>query len=302
MAKLTEVQQQQTKRVLIFGPPKTGKSSLAGELSEHGWFLDWIDMEQGSSVLFKRSREAQERINLITLADTRAYPIAIETCLKITKGTKVEICQAHGKVSCPLCKKDNKPVDILEMNSQPANRIVVYDSLTQLTASAIAKIAAPLGEDFKFGYDEWAKLGFLIDTFLSSIQQAGYHVICISHEIEAESETGKNIIVPVAGTRNFSRNCAKYFDEVIYTEVKNKKHSFSSMTTANMNIMTGSRSDFDISKADNASLIGLFGTPPIVQLPVNTPVETVIEIPKQALAITGTKPVLTSKPIPGANK
>ncbi len=95
-----------------------------------------------------------------------------------------------------------------------------------------------------------------METFLSHVQQAKFHIICISHETETEMEDGKIKIVPTAGTRNFSRNSAKYFDTVIYTQVSNMKHTFKSSTTSTVNIVVGSRTDYDIDKI--GSLLPLF--------------------------------------------
>ena len=107
-------------------------------------------------------------------------------------------------------------------------------------------------------FDDWANLGKLMDVFLSHVQQANFHVVCISHETEVKMEDGKDKLVPTAGTRNFSRNTAKYFDEVIYCEVKNKKHVVGSSTTYNNNILTGSRSGTTLETDPSASLIPIF--------------------------------------------
>ncbi len=96
-----------------------------------------------------------------------------------------------------------------------------------------------------------------MDTFLSHVQQAGFNIVCISHETEAEMEDGKTKLVPTAGTRAFSRNTAKYFDEVVYCEVKNKKHIAASSSLYNGNILTGSRSG-TVLEVGEASLIPIF--------------------------------------------
>lgn len=249
----------QTHRILVYGPPKTGKTQLVGELANHGYNLLWFDLENGSGTLRKLPVESQERINLIALPDTRSFPIGIETCLKVIKGTKVSICQNHGKISCAICAKESAPVETVELNSLGTDSIVVFDSLTQLTNSCIAHITKGKPDDYSLEYADWGNLGKLLDVFLSHVQQLGCHVICISHETESQLEDGKVRIVPTAGTRNFSRNSAKYFDHVIYTEVKNKKHGFSSMTTSQMNIVVGSRTDVDMTGKD--SLIEIFRAP-----------------------------------------
>ena len=257
MTKLSELQASVTHRCLIYGAPKTGKSLLAGKLAEH-YDLIWIDMENGHEVLFQLPPTWQERVDVISIPDTRSYPVAIETCLKLVKGA-VEICHEHGKVKCMLCKKAEAPTASLNLPAlQDNSKVVVFDSMTQLTNSAISHITKSQPDDYKLNYDDWGNLGKLMDIFLSHIQQAGYNVICISHETQADAEDKKTKLVPVVGTRNFSRNSAKYFDHVIYAEVKNKKHVFTSSTVASTWILSGSRTNVAIEDYPNAGLLPIF--------------------------------------------
>lgn len=258
MARLSTKSPAKNQTVLVYGPPKVGKTELVGKLAAE-FNLLWVDMEKGHATLFKLPKEHQERIELISLPDTRSYPIAIETCLKLIKGLPVSICEEHGKVSCPICKvKAPDAKTDVALNALDHTWVVVFDSLTQLTNSAIAHITKGQPDDYKLTYDDWGNLGKLMDIFLSHVQQAPFNVVCISHETEAELEDGKMKIVPVAGTRNFSRNSAKYFSHVVYCQVANKKHVFSSSTTANLNIVTGSRTDISLEKMDESSLLPIF--------------------------------------------
>lgn len=276
--KLSDKVVSKTHRVLLFGPPKSGKTQLAGALAEK-YNLLWFDLENGYDTLMKLPQESKERIELISLPDTRTYPIAIETMLKVIKGGVHEICEEHGKVSCLLCKKESKPITSVNLDTLDSNTIVVVDSLTQLTNSAIANITKNQPDDYKLDWDDWGKLGVLMDKFLSHVQQAKYNIICISHETEASMEDGKDKLVPVAGTRNFSRNSAKYFDEVIYCEVKNGKHVFGSSTTYANKILTGSRTGLILEKEAVPSLLPLFNntyTAPEVKA-ANTPAQNAVK-------------------------
>lgn len=256
--KLSQKTASKSRRVLLFGPPKSGKTQLAGALASD-FNLIWFDLENGVDTLLKLPEEQKERIEVISLPDTRSFPIAIETCLKVIKGSKTNICEKHGKVDCALCKKANDPFSILELGALDLDTIVVFDSLTQLTNSAIAHITKGKDEDYKMEFDDWGNLGKLMDTFLSHVQNAPFHIICISHETEVQMVDGKDKIVPTAGTRNFSRNTAKYFDEVYYLQVKNGKHVVGSSTTFANNILTGSRGGHKLEdQKGEASLVPVF--------------------------------------------
>lgn len=258
--KLTQKAVSSVHRVLIYGPPKTGKTQLAGALSQYKNLL-WFDLENGYTTLLKFPEEWKERIEIISLPDTRSFPVAIETCLKVIRGGPTDICEEHGKVNCPSCKKDGKPTITVELNKLGEDTVVVFDSLTQLTASAIAHITKGKPEDYKMEFDDWGNLGKLMEIFLSHIQQAPFNVVCISHETETELEDGKLKLVPVAGSRAFSRNTAKYFDHVVYAEVKNKKHSLVSSTVGSLNLNTGSRTGVDLATNTDEGLIQMFRSP-----------------------------------------
>lgn len=256
--KLTHAPKSSTQSVLVYGPPKVGKTQLVGQLATK-YNLIWFDLEQGSATLFKLPPEAQERVELIKLPDSRSYPIAIETCLKVIKGNPVVIDEATGKVLAPGAKQQEDRTYVeLNLNALDSDTVVVFDSLTQLTNSAISHITKNQPDDYKLNYDDWGNLGKLMDIFLSHIQVAKFNVVCISHETEAEMEDGKNKIVPVAGTRNFSRNAAKYFGHVVYCQVQLKKHQFSSTTTSLLNVISGSRTDVNVDKMTEPSLIPIF--------------------------------------------
>lgn len=255
--KLSDRPKAQNHHILLFGPPKCGKTKLAGDLASD-YNLIWFDLESGVDTLKQLPEDQQQRVEVISLPDTRSYPIAIETMLKVIKGARVEICEKHGKVGCAICKKAGDDFNTVELNATPPDTIIVVDSLTQLTNSGIAHITKDQPDDYKLQQDDWGNLGKLMDIFLSHIQNAPYKVVCISHETEVEMVDGKNKIVATAGTRNFSRNSAKYFSEVVYMEVKNGKHRAGSSTSYANNILTGSRSGAVLEKVEKPSLVPIF--------------------------------------------
>lgn len=257
MAKLTSMAASKTKRMIVYGPPKTGKTKLAGAMAEKKNVL-FFSLENGHDTLFQLPHEWQERITVIAIPDSKSYPIAIETMLKVIKGGQVSICEEHGKVQCPICSKEGKPVEVINLSELDESWVVVVDSLTQLTNSAMSNITKGKPDDYKMQTDDWGSLGKILDAFLSHVQAARYNIVCISHETAVEMQDGKEKLVPTAGTRNFSRNTAKYFDEVIYCEVANKKHVFGSSTGYKMNVISGSRGDFSLEDSLEPKLLDFF--------------------------------------------
>lgn len=264
--KLTVKKVSKTARVLVYGPPKSGKTELVGKLAEK-FNLLWFDLENGYATLLKLQKPWQERIEIVSIPDTKVFPIAIETMLKVITGAKIEICDEHGKVSCHLCKKantevpDSKTFTVVHLNELPSDTIAVVDSLTQLSNSAMNFLTKNQDDLYKPEWGDYRNQGQLLDKFLSQVQQAEFNIVCITHEVETEMEDGKKKLVPVAGTTNFSRNTAKYFDHVVYCEVKNRKHNFASGTVYANNILTGSRTDVELEKDDKPSLLRIFSLP-----------------------------------------
>lgn len=240
--------------ICVFGPPASGKTTLVSSLAEH-YNLLWFDIENGWSVMKQLSPVAQSRINLIHLPDSTAYPIAAETLPKVIKGTKSAICVTHGKVSCPICAKASAPIEDICLSELPRNTIVVFDSLTQFGMSTISHITKNQPDDYKLQLDDWGKLKVAVEKFLSQIQASPFAIICITHEEVVECEDGRERLVPVCGSSKSSRNTGKYFTDVIYCNVRNKKHVFSSMTTDNNGVMAFSSFNIDIAKMETPSLL-----------------------------------------------
>lgn len=257
MAKLSDLEDSTTHRVLVYGPPKSGKTQLVGTLAAH-YNLIWFDLESGSNTLLKLPLEYKKRIELIKIPDSKVFPIAVETLLKIVTNKDLGICEEHGKVDCPACKKDAKPIYQFNLSKVPDDTVVVFDSLTQFTTSAAANLTKNQPDDYKMQRDDWGNLKIIVEKFLTGIQATKCNLVCITHEEEVEMEDGRSKIVPVCGSSKSSRNTAKYFDHVVYCEMKNKKHIAASTTTYANNIVTGSRTDVDLEKAGSNDLLLIF--------------------------------------------
>ncbi|HNF41184.1 MAG TPA: AAA family ATPase [Bacteroidia bacterium] len=255
--KLTSKELSNTHRVIVFGESKSGKTELVGRLAER-YNLLYFDLENGFETLLKLPQEWKDRIELVSIPDTKVYPVAIETILKVLEG-KVSICEKHGKCSCIRCKKEpDAEYVVVDINNLSKDVIVVIDSLTQLSNSAMNLLTADHGDEYKPDWGDYRNQGQLMDKVLSQIQQARYNIVCITHVVETEFEDGRKKLVPLAGTPNFSRNSAKYFDHVVYCEVKNKKHEFASSTTYSSSVLSGSRTDVAIEKSAKPSLLEIF--------------------------------------------
>lgn len=265
---LADYNQHTKTKALIYGPPKSGKTALVGKLAEH-FNLHWLDLENGVKTLLNPEMLAPKyrtNVNVINIPDHKLYPVAIDTVRDIFRGGLKKICQAHGKVNCPLCSKNAEARwSELDIGKFGSNDILVIDSLSQLSNSAINKsvlreISKPGGEEYKMSFHDYATQGALLDQVLSMIQVLDVNIAVISHEVESEMSDGKDKIVPMAGTRNFSKLVAKYFDIAVYCTILNKQHRAFASTGHAANVLTGSRIaiDIDEKKGADLSLLSVF--------------------------------------------
>lgn len=256
---LSDYQETALHKIQVYGPPKSGKTLLVGKLAEF-YHLYWLDLENGVKTLVHNlPKEWQKNITLLQLPDSRSYPIAVETVSKVLTYAPVSICEEHGKCSCPLCLKAGKPSTKLALRDLGPKDILVIDSGTQLNDSIMANITRGKPDDYKMERDDWGDLSRISGHIYSQIQAAPCNIVVITHETMAEMEDGKTQkIVPVAGSGNFSRNVAKYFDDVVYCQLKNGRHQFGSSTTYQMSIMAGSRTNIKLEDMKEPSLLPIF--------------------------------------------
>lgn len=252
---LDEELQRAARHVMVFGDSKTGKSTLASKLALK-FKLIWISCDGGHSVLRKLPLEAQKNIDLIVIPDTRAAPFAFDTVKKLTRegGKKMQVCYSHGVVECATCKKSGASLSTYEFRNNPRDTIVVIDHMTAVSDSCKNVITMKMPEDYKLQLDDWGALRFHLTNLLKEIQVAGYNICALAQGEEVKMEDGSKKINPAIGSSEFTKMTAQYFDDVVYTCIKNRSHKAGSSTTYETSIVTGSRGDGAIESLAEPSL------------------------------------------------
>lgn len=263
---LDEYAETAARKVCVYGQPFTGKTDLVGRLAETKR-LWWFDLDDGIKTLLHSPRMKKEwfkNINVFRLPDTQLLPIGIDTVLRVIKGGECKICHLHGAVNCLVCTK-NAPekFSTINVNTFTNDDILVVDSGSQLASSIMCHIskkelAAEKWMDFSPGWDEYKKQGLVSNRVYSIFQHAPFNVCIITHEQLVKLEDGKQKIVPIGGTSEYSKEFAKFFDDVAYCDIVNGKHKVATSSTYRANILTGSRSGKELEKLELPSLLPLF--------------------------------------------
>lgn len=254
-------------KALIYGPPFAGKTTVVGQLANEGFKLWFLDFDSGVKTLLKPdvlTAEGRKNISVFNIPDSMGVPVAYEAFRQILRGGDKKFCYDHGINQCPVCTKlpAAKWSEVINIAKFGEKDILVADSLTTIADSAINKLTLKDRQkdpEYKLTFNDFGNQGMYMKEILSKVQTANINICLIGHQIDAEKSDSKEKIVPIAGTRNYSLTVAKYFDEVIYMQVLNKKHSaYSSSTWSNTHV-TGSRNGIELEKSSEVSLKKLFG-------------------------------------------
>ncbi len=247
--------------ILIYGPPKSGKTRLAGSAAKLPEVerIFFFSLENGHEVLIHEcglTEEEMAKITLFKIQDTRDNPIGVETMLKAMSATSdIKICDIHGRVDCAKCTKKKADFTPWNITKCTHNDLIIVDSGTQLGESALA--ATMMGRDVmaRAGWDEYAIQGNYLNDILSIVQQAEFtNFIFTAHTLVTEDEDGKDKFFPMIGTKNYSMRVAGKFGTVIYMDKHLNKHVAGSSSTYRGNVLTGSRVGAKIEKSDKITM------------------------------------------------
>lgn len=263
MAKLTASQKDIYHRVALMGLSGTGKTTLLSKLAAK-FRLTILDLENGKDVFTKLPPDQLENINYVRIPDSASYPIGVQTLMTLFKTGKASICVEHGKHDCAICKKDAKPVDVVDFSTFTEEDILVVESGSQLSASILSYVTKDKSVEYKPERDDWGALRKYSEFFSSQWQAYPKNLIVTFHCVEATMEDDKVKLVPNFGSKDMSTKVAKAFSDVIYTDIRNKKHVAVSASTAYNNVLTKSRSDFKIESLEEPSLVPLFDNSAVV--------------------------------------
>lgn len=290
--------------MLFYGPPKTGKTRLAGQAAKIPEIQNiyMFSLENGHEVLIHEcglTEEEMDKITLFKIQDTTDEPIAIETMLKaMSSKSDIRICDKHGRVDCAICLKNNGLFTKFCLAKCTHNDIVIIDTGTKLGESALA--ATMIGRDSmaKPGWDEYGIQGKWLTDILSVVEQASFtNFIVTCHALFEKDDDGVEKVFPLMGTRPFSLRVAGKFGTVVYLDKKMNKHVAGSSSTYRGNVLTGSRVGAKLEAAKEINIRAVLVDTGIIR-PTSEDIARIENDKKEE--VVSTEPVVINDPKAGA--
>ena len=72
--------------------------------------------------------EHQERINIISIPDTKNNPVATQVLARLFKFGKIHVCTKHGLDGCQVCTKGGGDFEDLDLKQLTSKDVLVIDS------------------------------------------------------------------------------------------------------------------------------------------------------------------------------
>lgn len=258
---------EKAQRVLLYGAPKAGKTTMAGELASK-YRLLWLDLEDGVDTLFGSLNDTQlENVEYIRIPDSPSNPVAVDTLLKMFD-SKIAgyICEDHGNWNCIQCAKKKDEFFQIDLNKLTPEEgwIIVIDSGTQYGQSAYHNVCnnsnISLTDGDKASFMIWGVQGAAIEKLFGLIQAGNNHVLLTAHEMEVEYPDKSKKLVASMGTKKVASSFGKYFNHIIRCSRQSMAHKQVSTTTAQVNVESGSRWGLDITE-DGITILDFFKLP-----------------------------------------
>ena len=122
------------KKLLMYGKPGVGKTTLVVALLKAGHDVVYIDLDGNVEPFMMLPADLMKRLVVLPMRDTPQSSNMVKGLDKLGDKGIFEVCQEHAEHDCPRCKKDNDATWLTYnfYTDLPKDAIVVVDSYTQI--------------------------------------------------------------------------------------------------------------------------------------------------------------------------
>lgn len=213
-------------RLLMYGPPKSRKTWLAGTAAEAGYNVLLLDTENGAGILRQLSPAAQARIYRIDVSDDGKRAVAAEFVTRFCRAEKFNWDETNRKyvARCP----EGATCITIDKSRFNLNTVVILDSYSALCWSVAYRYCLEnnidLSDASKTEWEGYRWAGQLLTWMITQLVNLPCHFILVGHqemyEKRRENKVEWSRLQMKSASGPHAMTIAKNFDDVLYFSVR----------------------------------------------------------------------------------
>lgn len=206
--------------ILLYGRPGSGKTKLACSMTNLGYKVNIIDIDQKANNMQILKKEIDEGKIIVQTIDEKLSEVSLRT--KILTPQVALVKQPKGWLR--ICDIITSYEDEITSGKTRQDEVLVFDSLTS-GIEHMKRLISNIQKKDKFSFDEWNIVLTNLEEFFMTmmrLQKLFKHVIIIAHEQTEVNEDGRVINILPAIEGSMRNKVSKYFEEVYHLRVEVK--------------------------------------------------------------------------------
>lgn len=205
------------KKLVLYGAPAVGKTTLTASLVEAGWNVVYVDLDGNPEPYLDLLPEQLHRVTYIPLRETSHKPTRYKALIELSDIGKISWCEEHNIHKCPACTEfvewDSKTVDW-------SNTIFILDSYTSIHRSCTyaTYVEHNLDDAAKLDIPHFGTVNRLNNRAIDWVMNSTANCVLVTHRASklGLTEKGAEKWYPVLGSQNQSMNVPMFVNALWY--------------------------------------------------------------------------------------